>query len=101
MRSKREKKLDFKESPSYFYSMKALIIGATGRLGNALISHLDSEGWEISVLVRSTFKVKQRDKIKAIFKGDVLDADSLKEATGGIGRLVTAIPALWAARFKS
>jgi uncharacterized protein len=73
--------------------MKALIIGANGRLGNALISHLDSEGWEISVLVRSTFKVKQKDKLKAIFKGDVLDLPSLKEATKGIDVVFNAIGA--------
>ena len=73
--------------------MKALIIGATGRLGNALITQLSSEGWEISVLVRSTFRVKQKNKLKAIYKGNVLDLNSLLEAIRDIDVVFNAIGA--------
>ncbi len=73
--------------------MRALIIGASGRLGNALITQLAAEGWEISVQVRSTFKVKQKNKLKAIFKGDVLDLNSLLEATRDIDVIFNVIGA--------
>jgi len=62
---------------------KILIIGATGGTGKELVKQGLQAGREVSVLARKPEKVKTSDAEIKIFKGDVLDPDSLNNAISG------------------
>ncbi|KAK55385.1 NmrA/HSCARG family protein [Staphylococcus lugdunensis] len=60
-----------------------LVIGATGKQGNAVVKQLLHEGWQVRVYTRN----KQNDKLTTIkhknleiFEGDLGNLDSLKQA---------------------
>ncbi|ULA64105.1 MAG: Putative dihydroflavonol 4-reductase [Nitrospira sp.] len=79
--------------------MKALVTGATGFVGAAVVRALIKAGVEVRVLARrdSDFSNLQQFKIDGVY-GDLRDKDSLRKALAGCGQLyhVAAHYALWA-----
>lgn len=79
--------------------MKALVTGATGFVGAAVVRALIKTGVEVRVLARrdSDFSNLQQFKIDGAY-GDLRDKDSLRKALAGCGQLyhVAAHYALWA-----
>ena len=79
--------------------MRALITGATGFVGAAVVRALIKTGIEVRVLARrdSDFSNLQQFKIDGAF-GDLRDKESLRKALAGCGQLyhVAAHYALWA-----
>ena len=79
--------------------MKALVTGATGFVGAAVVRALIKTGVEVRVLARrdSDFSNLQQFKIDNAY-GDLRDKDSLRKALTGCGQLyhVAAHYALWA-----
>ena len=79
--------------------MKALVTGATGFVGAAVVRALIKAGVEVRVLARrdSDFSNLQQFKIDGAY-GDLRDKDSLRKALAGCGQLyhVAAHYALWA-----
>ncbi len=65
--------------------MKALVLGATGQLGNNLVRALLAKGDHIRVLVRPTSKLQALIGLDVeSVVGDLNDADSLERACAGI-----------------
>ncbi len=79
--------------------MRALVTGATGFVGAAVVRALIKTGVEVRVLARrdSDFSNLQQFKIDGAY-GDLRDKDSLRKALAGCGQLyhVAAHYALWA-----
>jgi len=79
--------------------MKALVTGATGFVGAAVVRALLKTGVDVRVLARrdSDFSNLQQFKIDGAY-GDLRDKDSLRKALAGCGQLyhVAAHYALWA-----
>jgi dihydroflavonol-4-reductase len=79
--------------------MKALVTGATGFVGAAVVRALVKTGVEVRVLARrdSDFTNLQSFKLEGVY-GDLRDRDSLRRALAGCGQLyhVAAHYALWA-----
>lgn len=79
--------------------MKALVTGATGFVGAAVVRALIKTGVEVRVLARrdSDFSNLQQFKIDGVY-GDLRDKESLRKALTGCGQLyhVAAHYALWA-----
>lgn len=79
--------------------MKALVTGATGFVGAAVVRALIKAGVEVRVLARrdSDFSNLQQFKIDGAY-GDLRDKESLRKALAGCGQLyhVAAHYALWA-----
>jgi len=79
--------------------MKALVTGATGFVGAAVVRALLKTGVDVRVLARrdSDFSNLQHFKIDGAY-GDLRDKDSLRKALAGCGQLyhVAAHYALWA-----
>lgn len=79
--------------------MKALVTGATGFVGSAVVRALLKAGVEVRVLARrdSDFSNLQQFKIDGVY-GDLRDTDSLRKALAGCQQLyhVAAHYALWA-----
>ncbi|NOS77553.1 MAG: NAD-dependent epimerase/dehydratase family protein [Nitrospira sp.] len=79
--------------------MKALVTGATGFVGAAVVRALIKTGIEVRVLARrdSDFSNLQQFKIDGAY-GDLRDKESLRKALAGCGQLyhVAAHYALWA-----
>jgi uncharacterized protein YbjT (DUF2867 family) len=63
---------------------KLIIFGATGGTGNAALRLALVRGWDVTAFVRDPKKLEipERSSIR-IFKGDVLDAESVAEAVDG------------------
>jgi len=65
--------------------MNALVTGATGCVGSALVERLIAQGHEVRTLVRKTSDLSHLKTTKAqIAYGDVGDFDSLKAAVEGV-----------------
>jgi dihydroflavonol-4-reductase len=63
---------------------KVLVTGANGFLGSWLVKQLESEGHNVSALVRNTSDLSELDGSKCIFiHGDITDRKSLDENFGG------------------
>ena len=79
--------------------MKALVTGATGFVGSAVVRALLKAGTEVRVLARrdSDFSNLQQFKLEGAY-GDLRDTDSLRKALTGCQQLyhVAAHYALWA-----
>ena len=79
--------------------MKALVTGATGFVGAAVVRALIKAGIDVRVLARrdSDFTNLQPFKLEGVY-GDLRDAESLRKALAGCGQLyhVAAHYALWA-----
>ena len=64
--------------------MKALVTGATGCVGSALVERLIAQGHQVKTLVRKTSDLSHLQATGAqIVYGDVQDYDSLKDAVDG------------------
>lgn len=62
----------------------ALVTGATGLLGRHLVETLAGSGWRVRALVRGSGRVEGLEHLGAeVVRGDLLDAESLKEAARG------------------
>lgn len=65
--------------------MKYFVTGATGFVGNVLVRKLCEAGHEVHVSVRSPEKAKELQDIGVkLFKGDVTDKESMREAMRGV-----------------
>ncbi|MGV9820639.1 NAD-dependent epimerase/dehydratase family protein [Nocardia xishanensis] len=72
--------------------MKILVTGASGFLGGALVRRLVADGaHDVRILVRRTSNLEDlgdaRERVEIVY-GDLTDAPSLVEATGGIDAVV-------------
>lgn len=63
--------------------MKAIVTGASGHLGANLIRALTSRKWDVKALVHRDTRALEGLDI-ALVQGDILDADSLKNAFHGV-----------------
>lgn len=65
--------------------MKTLVVGATGFIGQHLVSRLLAEGHAVHALVRKPDAAKELSSAGVkLFKGDVLDRDSISRAAKGV-----------------
>ncbi len=71
--------------------MKVLIIGATGKLGKALVKQALEEDHIVTAFARNPKKVKLKNKNLTIAKGNVLDLDSLSKAVQGHDAVISAL----------
>ena len=79
--------------------MKIFITGATGYLGNLLAMRLANDGNQVHALVRNPQKTKNLDHPNIhLFKGDVNDLDSIKNALDGCEQVfhLAAFARMWA-----
>lgn len=63
--------------------MNLLIIGATGGTGRALVDQALAQGHSVTAFVRNPAKVRTTHERLTVFKGNVLDYDSLERAVVG------------------
>ena len=78
--------------------MKALVTGATGFLGSAILRLLVSEGYDVRVLVRENADMRNLENFDVkVIKGDLQNTDSLKTAVNSCDQLfhVAADYRLW------
>lgn len=66
--------------------MTILITGATGRVGHHVVEQLAGRGADVRVLTRDPSKTSFPNNVD-VFKGDLLDIDSLRKAFTGINTL--------------
>jgi len=67
--------------------MKVLVTGASGFIGQSVVSRLAAAGHEVRALARRPERVPQRAHVES-FIGDLLDAASLDRATQGMDAVV-------------
>lgn len=71
--------------------MKILIIGATGGTGKELVKQALAKNLDVTALVRNPSRLKiKHDRLK-IFKGDVINPDSLEVAVKGQDAVLCAL----------
>ena len=63
--------------------MKALVLGATGSVGQHILRLGTERGHEITALVRNPEKLKSWESRVRIVKGDALDKDAVEQAVRG------------------
>ena len=66
--------------------MTILVTGATGRVGHHVVEQLMKRGADVRVLTRDPGKASFADGVD-VFKGDLLDIDSLRTAFAGVDTL--------------
>ena len=71
--------------------MNLLVIGATRGIGRCLVEHALEEGHKVTALVRKPDALDLRSDRLTVVKGDILDANSVKEAIAGQDAICTAI----------
>ncbi|MDZ4716788.1 MAG: SDR family oxidoreductase [Cytophagales bacterium] len=71
--------------------MKILILGATGRTGQLLLTRALDQHHEVTVLVRNPSKLNFQHQQLRIIKGDVLDSQVLLTALQGQQAVISAI----------
>ena len=71
--------------------MRVLVTGSSGFIGSHLVERLVKEGFEVRAFVRENDHIKRKDAFELldkldleIFRGDLLDTESLREAVRGI-----------------
>jgi nucleoside-diphosphate-sugar epimerase len=65
--------------------MNALVTGATGFIGGALVRRLAGQGWTVRCLVRPARDVAERTACGvSVARGDILNTDSLRGAVAGV-----------------
>jgi len=74
--------------------MKIAIIGATGRVGQAIVDEALKRGHEVTAIARDPSKVKAAPHLKAV-KADVLDASSAATAVKGADAVISAYNPGW------
>jgi uncharacterized protein YbjT (DUF2867 family) len=71
---------------------KILVIGGTGRLGQPVVRHLNSNGFQVRVLSRDIEKARSLfDEAVEIVQGDVTDAAGLEQALAGCQRVHVSV----------
>lgn len=70
--------------------MKILIIGATGPLGNEILKLTKERSFEVSALARNPNALSEFQNDVKVFKGDVFDVESLKNAMTGVDAVISA-----------
>jgi nucleoside-diphosphate-sugar epimerase len=68
--------------------MATLVTGATGRLGRILVNGLSSAGVETRVLCRGREPAARLPEGVAVFRGDLREPSTLREAVRGVRRVV-------------
>lgn len=66
--------------------MTILVTGSTGRIGTEVIRQLAQSGADVRALTRSPEKARFPQSVTAV-KGDLLDADAMREALTGVDTL--------------
>ena len=74
--------------------MKVVVIGATGFVGQNLVSELANRGHEVLALARSTDKVEVKENVKAA-SVDILDQAAFVNAVKGYDVVVSAFNPGW------
>lgn len=64
--------------------MRALVTGATGMIGPALVNQLLDKSWNVRILVRHTFNPALFTAPVERFSADIVDLDSLRPAMEGV-----------------
>jgi putative NADH-flavin reductase len=72
-------------------SMKLVILGATGQIGGELVRQGLLRGYEITALVRSPEKIRDRDDRIHVVAGSVLDPALLRQAVAGHDAVVSTL----------
>jgi putative NADH-flavin reductase len=72
-------------------TMKALVLGATGGVGQHILRLGTERGHELTALVRNPEKLKSGESRVRIVKGDALDKDAVEQAVRGQEATVYAI----------
>ncbi|WP_404449699.1 SDR family oxidoreductase [Sutcliffiella horikoshii] len=71
--------------------MNILILGATGRVGNQILSHALTDNHQITLLVRDPNKIKMNDVNLTIIQGDVLNEDDIVRVMPGNDLVISAL----------
>lgn len=71
--------------------MKLLVFGATGRLGQEVVSQALDQGHKVTAFVRSPAKFTMRHASPTFTQGDVLDANSVEAAVAGHDAVISAL----------
>jgi len=64
--------------------IRALVTGATGMLGPALVNQLLASGYHVRVFVRSPINAALLDSSVEVWPGDILDTRSIQQAMEGV-----------------
>jgi nucleoside-diphosphate-sugar epimerase len=76
-----------RKHPAKTKVMKVFVSGATGFIGSRLVKELAGKGYIVHALYRSLSKTKElKHPNIVLFKGDILDSDSLDKAMNGCER---------------
>ncbi|MGA9288019.1 MAG: SDR family oxidoreductase [Anaerobacillus sp.] len=70
--------------------MRILLLGATGRVGSDVLRLSAADHHDVTVLVRSPNKLEIKEGITVV-EGNVLDQESLNQATKGVEVVVSAL----------
>lgn len=64
--------------------MRALVTGATGMIGPALVNQLRAENWDVRILLRHTVDTALFSEAVDCFRGDIVNLESLRPAMEGV-----------------
>jgi putative NADH-flavin reductase len=73
------------------FTMKVLVLGATGSVGQHILRLGIERGHELTALVRNAEKLKSWERRVRVVKGDALDKDSVEQAVRGQEAAIYAI----------
>jgi putative NADH-flavin reductase len=73
------------------FTMKVLVLGATGSVGQHILQLGIERGHELTALVRNAEKLKSWERRVRVVKGDALDKDSVEQAVRGQEAAIYAI----------
>ena len=65
-----------------------LVTGSTGFLGKQLVEDLLKEGYSVRLLSREREKTKELFPRAEVFKGDILDRETLEKAANGAYKVI-------------
>ncbi|UAL48912.1 NAD(P)-dependent oxidoreductase [Sutcliffiella horikoshii] len=71
--------------------MNILILGATGRVGNQILSHAITDNHHVTVLVRNPDKIQINHANLTIIQGDVLNKDDIARVMPGNNLVISAL----------
>lgn len=75
----------------YFWNMRILILGATGRTGRLLLSQALKRGYEVQVLVRDRQKIRIADPKLQVMEGHPADKACLAKAIQGCEAVLSTL----------
>lgn len=71
--------------------MRLLILGATGRLGGAVLAEALARGWEVAALVRDPARLAVAHPRLTVIQGDVCVSEDVEAAMAGCDAVVSAL----------